>query len=129
MKGANVRALDVTTAALATRRLTLRPWSSSDLTAFHDVFGDPRVIYWGSFSRSLEESTRRLERALAEQDLPRPGLGRFAVALRSTGAVIGNVNLRPANFAEGIELGYHFAHAAWGHGYATEAARAILDYG
>ncbi len=44
---------------------------------------------------------------------------------------MGNAVLRPAPYDDTAELGYHLMHEAWGQGYATEAARAVLlhDFG
>jgi [ribosomal protein S5]-alanine N-acetyltransferase len=109
-------------------RLAMRPWDAADLASFHAIFGDPRVIWWGKHKPDLAESRASLERAIREQDLPRAGLGRFAIELRNTSFVVGNVMLRPATFIEGIEVGYHVVFDAWGHGYATEVARATIDY-
>jgi ribosomal-protein-alanine N-acetyltransferase len=107
----------------------MRPWRTSDLAAFYAIFGDERVIWWGKHQTSQAQAQADLERVIAEQDSPERGLGRFAVVLRSSKVVVGNVILRPAGFDAGIEVGYHMAHAAWGRGHATEAARAALEYG
>ncbi len=58
------------------------------------------------------------------------GFGLFAVVLKATGEVIGNCGLMRQD-VEGeslVEVGYHFRRDHWGHGYATEAARACMDY-
>jgi ribosomal-protein-alanine N-acetyltransferase len=110
-------------------RLGMRPWRASDLAAFYAIFGDERVIWWGKHQTSQAQARADLERVIAEQDSPDRGLGRFAVVHRRSSAVVGNVILRPAGFDAGIEVGYHIAHAAWGLGHATEAARAALQYG
>ena len=58
------------------------------------------------------------------------GFGLFAVVLKSEGVVIGNCGLMRQD-VEGeslVEVGYHFRRDYWGHGYATEAARACMDY-
>jgi RimJ/RimL family protein N-acetyltransferase len=115
--------------AFTSPRLGMRPWLPTDLTPFHAIFGDPRVIWWRQPKLDLTESRAGLARAVEEQNQPAAGLGRFAVEVLGTSAVVGNVMLRPASFAEDIEVGYHFAFDAWGHGYATEAARATLEYG
>jgi ribosomal-protein-alanine N-acetyltransferase len=107
----------------------MRPWRSSDLAEFYAIFGDERVIWWGKHQISQAQARLDLERVIAEQDLPEQGLGRFAVVLERPKLIVGNVILRPAGFDAGIEVGYHIAHDAWGQGYATEAARAALEYG
>lgn len=115
--------------AFHSERLGMRPWCADDLEAFHRLFSDDRVIWWRDHERTREESRVSLQRAIDERDQPLRGLGRFAVTTLATGEVVGNVMLRPAGFAEEIEVGYHVMHAHWGCGYATEAARAALAYG
>jgi RimJ/RimL family protein N-acetyltransferase len=54
----------------------------------------------------------------------------FAVVLKLNGKVIGNCGPVMQN-VEGeslLEVGYHFRRDYWGHGYATEAARACVEY-
>ncbi|HEY1727023.1 MAG TPA: GNAT family N-acetyltransferase [Candidatus Baltobacteraceae bacterium] len=53
----------------------------------------------------------------------------WAVALKSTGALVGQCGLNPVE-GKGpeVEVAYHFGSAAWNNGYATEAVAAVLDY-
>ena len=53
----------------------------------------------------------------------------FAVTLRESGALIGAISLRIERDHERAELGYWIGVPYWGRGYATEAARATLDFG
>ena len=55
-------------------------------------------------------------------------LGRWAVHLRSTGEFIGWCGLKFRPERNETDLGYRFIPAAWGKGYATEAAKACLHY-
>jgi [ribosomal protein S5]-alanine N-acetyltransferase len=54
----------------------------------------------------------------------------LAVTLASTGELIGNVGLRRDRAEEPVaDHGYEIAPEHWGRGYATEASRALLDWG
>jgi ribosomal-protein-alanine N-acetyltransferase len=110
-------------------RLGMRPWRAQDLDAFFAIWGDPRVIWWGKAFADRAFAAERLAFVIEQQPEHAPGQGRFAAVAKDTGEVIGNVILRPAAFDEGVEVGYHFAHHAWGRGHATEAARACLRHG
>jgi RimJ/RimL family protein N-acetyltransferase len=60
-------------------------------------------------------------------------MGRWAIERRSDGAFLGACGLMPSHPAVPlppfIDLGWRLARAAWGHGYATEAARAVMRDG
>jgi len=54
----------------------------------------------------------------------------MAAVLKGSGEVIGDCGIAK-QVVEGetmLEVGYHFRREHWGHGYATEAARACMDY-
>ena len=55
--------------------------------------------------------------------------GRFAVELKSTGKFIGFAGLKYLPELDEVDLGYRFIKAEWGKGYATEAAKACIDFG
>jgi RimJ/RimL family protein N-acetyltransferase/catechol 2,3-dioxygenase-like lactoylglutathione lyase family enzyme len=59
------------------------------------------------------------------------GLGKLLLLKKDTGEFVGTSGLEPylLEEKEEVELGYRLCLKHWGHGYATEAARAILDYG
>lgn len=115
-------------AVIRTARLDVRPLDMEDLEAFHTVWGDPDVIFWGA-SPDLEATRHTLTRLL-----PRtiPGVtpsGWFAVIDRHDGAFVGDVVLQPSPWArDHVEIGWHIAAAKQGRGYATEAARGLLEY-
>lgn len=103
---------------LATARLRLGPWTEADLDALHRLWSDPQTIWWGP-NQTLEQ-TRALFQRLQQQG------GWWAV--EHEGVIVGNVFLRASPRTPGVlELGYHFLPACWGRGFATEAARAVLD--
>jgi RimJ/RimL family protein N-acetyltransferase len=78
--------------------------------------------------QSIEEAHERIDR-YAERD--RPPLGTWAVERRADGVVAGTVLLLTLPNAEHgeVEIGWHLHPDSWGHGYATEAAEAVLAHG
>lgn len=113
---------------LYTARLIVRRLTMDDLEVFHHVWGDPDVIFWGAM-RDLDAS-----RVLLEQRLERrlDGLeesGWFGVFRRADMEFVGDVILEPASWDSDIaEVGWHLARAFQRHGYATEAAEALLNH-
>ena len=112
---------------LRSPRLRLRPWRLDDAEAFHAIWGDPEVIWWGA-SESLEQSREGLEALLTRHPTWPNGVGWFAVTPRDDDEILGDVLTQPAKFVDGIEIGWHFKRSAWGRGYATEAASCVLAY-
>jgi RimJ/RimL family protein N-acetyltransferase len=119
---------------LETERLILRAWREEDLDAAAATLADPRVGDWlGSFP-SREQVAQRM--AAWNTQLASDGVGRFALERRSGGAVVGAVGLHVVDLdfdttpiAGEVEIGWHLDPAAWGCGYVTEAAAAVLRYG
>ncbi len=118
------------TPPLGTERLRLRRFTPADLEPLLGVFGDPEVMrYVGAERRPLDQPEVAALMALAESQWQRQGFGLLAVVERETGRLIGEAGLQPLEQGPDIETGYTLARAAWGRGYATEAARAILRWG
>ncbi|WP_321499996.1 GNAT family N-acetyltransferase [Breoghania sp.] len=71
-------------------------------------------------ARNWIESTRNTE----------PGTASYAVRLKSTGRIIGACGYQfgPVGQGREPELGYWIGEPFWGHGYATEAAQAVIDH-
>jgi RimJ/RimL family protein N-acetyltransferase len=114
-----------------TERLRLRGWQEADLAPFAALNADPEVMEFmaGSLDREASDAlVARIETGWAENEF-----GLWAVERRSDGRFIGFVGLsRPsfeAHFTPAVEVGWRLARDAWGHGYATEAARVALDFG
>ncbi len=114
---------------LATPRLVLRRWRPSDLEPFARLNGDPRVMEFLPHLLSREESDAFAER-IAEHFEGR-GFGLWAVEVRGGAGFAGFVGLSvppfEAAFTPCVEIGWRLAFEHWGQGYASEAARAVLD--
>ncbi|MFC4064807.1 GNAT family N-acetyltransferase [Actinoplanes subglobosus] len=110
---------------LTTDRLLLRPFRSGDVPAVHAYAGDPEVVRYMEWGPNTLAET---EAFVAEAVRPAPGVHLFAIDL--AGTVIGAVQLRVTSEAHArAEMGYTLARSAWGEGYATEAATAVVTYG
>lgn len=112
---------------MRTARLELRLWNDGDVQAFHRIWGDPDVVFWGP-AKDVGESMAMLARVRARcAGWPAP-VGWQAVFDAESGDAIGNVVLQPAPFSPGdLEVGWHLRRDRWGHGDATEAAHALME--
>jgi len=117
---------------LRTERLVIRPYREDDATGLHEVFGSPEVMKWTPSppSKDLAETAERLARTMAFTARQPPGMGLWALEREDISDFLGQVGLFPVE-GKGpeVEVAYELAPRAWGHGYATEAARALVDYG
>jgi len=116
---------------LRTPRLLLRRWRESDLAPFAAMNADPAVMeHFPSVMTRAESAglVARIEAAFEEH-----GFGLWAIEIAATGEFAGFTGLAwarfEAPFTPAVEIGWRLAVAAWGRGYATEAAEAALGYG
>ena len=116
---------------IETRRLILRRWREADRGPYAAMMADPAVAGWLGGVISRAEADRQIDRV--EAGFERLGIGGFAVERRSDGALLGSCGLGPINLGapapQGVEVGWRLMRAAWGCGYATEAATAALRDG
>jgi RimJ/RimL family protein N-acetyltransferase len=116
---------------ITTERLILRRWRPEDGEPFAAMMADPEVGYWLGGTRTRDVALSDIERWDAV--IARDGFGFFALERKVDGAFLGAAALLvlPADRPPGPchELGWRLARDAWGFGYATEAARALLDEG
>jgi [ribosomal protein S5]-alanine N-acetyltransferase len=113
---------------LATERLWLREMMPSDVDDLLEIWADAEAMRW--FPKILERAELL---ALMERNQTRYeqyGHGLWAVILQSEQRLIGDCGLVwwEIDGVDELELGYHFNRNYWGQGFATEAARACLEY-
>jgi [ribosomal protein S5]-alanine N-acetyltransferase len=114
---------------LRTARLELRTFTDADIPAAHAIYSDPEVMrYVGRGAVSSENETRGMLAAYAAHQAAH-GFSFWAVVERETGTLIGDAGLFfSQSIGPEVEVGYTLARSAWGQGYATEAARAALEW-
>lgn len=109
---------------IRTERLLLRGSEARDRTAFVALFTSPAVGTYLGGARPRDE----VERTAPEV----PGRRHGTFVVEHDGTMIGMVTLDRRNTRRQIgtetELGYLFLPESWGHGYATEACAAVLDW-
>jgi RimJ/RimL family protein N-acetyltransferase len=113
---------------LSTERLVLRPVTADDHAAVlaHWTQPDVRRYLFDGAAPSAAEAAETIEESIG--DFAARGFGVWLIELGSTADLIGTAGLRPLG-SSGLEIFYSLAPGAWGHGYATEAARAVVEYG
>ncbi len=115
---------------ILTARLRLRRWQPADREPFARMSADPEVMRYFPGTLKREESDQVIERIEARFD--ETGVGLCAVERREDGAFIGFVGLSlvtfEAHFSPAVEIGWRLSKEAWGQGYATEGAEAVLSH-
>jgi len=116
---------------LRTARLLLRRWLPADRAPFAALNADPRVTEFLGTDLSREGSDAFAARIDSHFDAH--GFGFWAVEVPGVTPFAGFVGLSiplfEAPFTPCVEIGWRLAAEHWGRGYATEAARAALDFG
>ncbi|MGC1212711.1 MAG: GNAT family N-acetyltransferase [Micromonospora sp.] len=124
---------------VSTDRLLIREWTEdpADLDRVFDIYSRDEVMRWlGGGSGLLTDPAQAPERVRSWRDRYAPYAGRYglwAIEPRDAGRPAGSVLLKPLPGRDGgtptddIEVGWHLHPDSWGHGYATEAARAVVE--
>ena len=114
---------------LATGRLLLRPFDLADAHAVQRLCGTYAVAAATLLPYPYPDGLAEVWIASLREGSERGDAAAFAITLAGEGRLIGGVRLRiDVEHARG-ELGFWVARACWGRGYATEAVRAVIEYG
>lgn len=112
---------------LETERLRIRSFEERDVDGFAALIADAEVMRdIGDGSVQSRGEAEDYVRACMEREAA-GGPSRYVVEHRDNGAFLGMCGFRPEE--HGTDFGWRLSRATWGRGYATEAARAVLDYG
>ncbi len=126
---------------MLTERLALRRFTSADTANLLSLDGDPLVMrFLTGAAKSLTQIPDEVLPELAGCHLRFPGFGYWAAEARASGEFIGWFGLRPVTPTDDamvhwpdardqtgvIGLGFRLRRSAWGRGFATEGARALV---
>ena len=114
---------------LETPRLSLREFVSGDADALARIISDPETMRYYPAPYDRAGVANWIERNLRRY--ADDGFGLWAMMLKESSELIGDCGLTKqiVDGTEEIEIGYHLRRDHWGKGLATEAARAVRDYG
>ncbi len=115
---------------IETERLILRRWREDDKEFFAKLNADPKVMKYYPNVLSTEESNALAK--ICSDLVAKNGWGFWALETISDNRFIGFTGLNQPDYElpvdACVEIGWRLASEAWGQGYATEAAKACLDF-
>ncbi len=115
---------------LKSDRLKYKVFEATDCDHLFDLDSDPAVMNFinggtPSTREQVNAATARILKSMSEN----PGMGNWILLTKDTNEFVGWVMLRPLPQYNEIELGYRLKKKFWGRGFATEASRAVIEYG
>ena len=114
---------------LETERLIIREHVLSDAPFFFELNSNYNVVkYTGDVAFNNLEEAENIVRYVMNQ-YKKIGYGRWLVAEKKTNNPIGWCGLKYHADTKETDIGYRLLESAWGKGYATESAKACIDYG
>jgi len=115
---------------LETERLFLRTFQEEDVESLIAINQDKNVMQFFPGRPTREETIAFIDKIISHQEEKNFSL--YAAEIKKTGEMIGFVGLFTAifesHFTPAIEIGWRLSSKHWNQGYATEAAKAVLDY-
>lgn len=115
---------------IETDRLILRTWLDNDLQPMLAINQDPKVMEYFPSLQDLEMTKNFIDKVNAHFEKHSYSL--YATVRKDTGEFIGFIGLLiadfDAHFTPATEIGWRLSSKHWGQGFATEGAKAVLDY-
>lgn len=115
---------------IESERLILRTWQAEDAATYFQINQDPKVLEFLPGLLDLQ-SVNSFIRIMNIQQANK-GYTLWATELKATHELIGFIGLSEVNFSAhftpSVELAWRLGSQYWNQGYATEGARASLDY-
>lgn len=119
------------TTIIETERLILRTWRKEDAQTYFQINEDPKVAEFVRGPLTMEQINDFITAVNKQQE--KHGYTLWAVQLKETGELMGFIGLNytdwEAHFTPAVEVAWRLGSQYWGKGYATEGAKASLDYG
>lgn len=115
---------------LSTKRLLIRELSEQDLNDLMKIYAQQEVKkYLDDIDDDLSVEIEK-ENAYIKKIYPFYGYGLWGIFLKDSGKLIGKCGIQNKSMQgkEEIELGYLLSKDYWGYGYASESAKAVIDY-
>jgi RimJ/RimL family protein N-acetyltransferase len=121
---------DVPAPWLETLRIAMREFVPGDSDDLYRLNSDPRVMRFIGDGKPVSRARHAdiMRRVLGYGKLY-PDLGFWYTTRRDTGAFIGWFTLKYCGKSPDVETGYMLLPDAWGQGFATEGATAMVRYG
>lgn len=116
---------------IETERLILRTWKTEDADPYYHINQDPLVIEFLRGPLTMEQVTDFI--AFMNKQSTEEGYALWAVEEKSSNKLIGSIGIDrikwEAPFSPRIEIAWRLGSQFWGKGYATEGAKATINYG
>jgi [ribosomal protein S5]-alanine N-acetyltransferase len=114
---------------LTTERLALRRFTTDDLDWLAELYSDVEVTRYLGGTKDRQETEELLHSRIVQYYDDHPGLGIWMTTERTTGGRVGFHLLNHIRGESFIQVGFGLLKPAWGRGYGTEMAAAVLRYG